>query len=45
MLTESQKEFLEKIPEDSKADIKPWNPGAAKFAENLVKQLGEFTGL
>lgn len=45
MLTESQKEFLEKIPKDSKADIKPWNPESAKFAENLVKQLEELTGL
>lgn len=45
MLTESQKEYLEKIPEDSKADIKPWNPETAKFAENLVKKLEEITGL
>lgn len=45
MLSKSQKEFLEKIPKDSKADIKPWDPEAAKFAENLVKQLEKFTGL
>ena len=45
MLTESQKEYLEKIPKDSNADIKPWDPESAKFAENLVKQLEEFTVL
>ena len=45
MLTESQKEYLGKIPEDSRADIKPWDPEAAKFAEDLVKQLEGTAGL
>lgn len=45
MLTNSQKEYLEKIPKDIKANIKPWDPEAAKFTENLIKQIKEFTGL
>ncbi|MCR4280244.1 MAG: hypothetical protein NUV82_02340 [Candidatus Komeilibacteria bacterium] len=45
MLTGPQKEYLEKIPENSKADIRPWDHESAKFAKNLVKKLEEFTGL
>ncbi|PIR44509.1 MAG: hypothetical protein COV10_04660 [Candidatus Vogelbacteria bacterium CG10_big_fil_rev_8_21_14_0_10_51_16] len=45
MLTASQKEYLEKIPEGDKADIQPWDSASAKFAETLVKQLEESTGL
>lgn len=45
MLTESQKEYLEKIPKDSMANLKPWDEEAAKFAQSLVKRLEEITPL
>jgi len=45
MLTHSQKEYMAGIPENANADIQPWNPNAAKFAEGLIEKLEQATGL
>lgn len=45
MLTQSQKKYMEKIPEHAKAHIKPWDEKAAEFARNIVMQLEKDTGL
>lgn len=39
MLTESQKRYLETIPESSVAKVHPWDSEIAKFARNLIAQL------
>jgi hypothetical protein len=45
MLTESQENYLNKIPEDSIAEIKAWNPDASNFAKKLIEQIKQDSGL
>ena len=45
MLTEAQEKYLQKIPENDMADIKPWDPQATEFAKNLIRQIKQNSGL
>lgn len=45
MLTEGQKSYLAKIPEDAVADIKEWDSNAAGYAKKLIEQIKNETGL
>lgn len=44
-LTHSQKEYMVGIPENASANIQPWDPNAAKFAEGLIEKLEHATRL
>ena len=39
MLTPSQETYLEKVSDNEKVDVKPWDSKAAEFAEGLVSEL------
>lgn len=39
MLTESQKRYLEKIPEDAVATVAPFDPSAAHLAQDIMSQI------
>ena len=43
MLTQAQKTYILKIPEDSLANIKPWDGTVACFAKDLVEELHSAT--
>lgn len=45
MLTPGQRRYLERIPEGSIAHIEPYSTQAARFAEKLVADLEEESGL
>ena len=45
MLTQIQKQFISKIPEDTIAAIKPWDPKAAEYARLLVQKIEKNLGL
>ena len=45
MLTEGQKSYLANIPESSVANIHPWDFEVARYAEELIRQIGQGTGL
>jgi len=45
MLTEGQSSYLAKIPENTPADIRPWDREVAEYARNLVKKIKSEVGL
>ena len=45
MLTESQKEYMQGIPEDAPSKVRPWDQAAATYAEALVAEIETVSGL